>query len=168
MVGNSPTPAEADQRSRSRPAQGESTRGLQIHVSKLLLVCAVGAIAATAAVVVAAYMDAARPPPPPRPDGSLPPPPPLSEALIISVGLLVLTWLAVLVVLSRDQILHRIAALQAREGVDALEERITTMMKEYGEQRETEGYVNGLRTAMAPDAEVRQLRGVPPPARLTP
>jgi hypothetical protein len=150
----------------SRPGQGESTRGLQIHVSKLLLVCAVAAIAATAAVVVAAYMDSSRPSPPPRGDGSLPPPPPPSEALIIRVGLLVLTWLAVLVVLSRDQILHRIAALRAAEG-NAIEERITAMMREYGEQRETEGYVNGLRTAMTPDAEVRQLRGVPP-ARLTP
>ena len=93
-------------------------RGLQIHVSKLLLVCAVAAIAATAAVVVAAYMDSSRPRPSPRPDGGMPPPPPPSDALIICVGLLVLTWLAVLVVLSRDQILHRIAALRAGEGFE--------------------------------------------------
>ena len=65
-----------------------------------------------------------------------------------------LAWLAVLIVLTRDQILHRIASLRARERVDALEGRVSSMMKEYGEQRETEGYVNGMRTAM--DAATRR------------
>ena len=50
-----------------------------------------------------------------------------------------------------------------------MEERIATMMREHGEQRETEGYVNGMRTAMTqgPGADVRPLRGVSPrqPAR---
>ena len=154
-----------------RPAQAESTRGLQIHVSKLLLACSVTAIAATAALVVAVIMDASRPAPrPPGPGQPPPPPPPPSEALIVAVGLFVLAWLAVLVVLSRDQILYRLAALRAGEGIEAMEERITAMMREYGEQRETEGYVNGMRVAMAQgrDAEVRQLRGLPPSTRPAP
>jgi hypothetical protein len=142
---------------------------LQIHVSKLLLVCTVAGIAATAGLVVAAYMDASRPAPAPRPEGGMPPPPPPpSEMFMISLALFVLAWLAVLVVLSRDQILHRIAALRDGEGAEMLAERVAVLMREYGEHRETEGYVNGMRTAMAPDAEVRQLRGVPPSARLTP
>jgi len=159
----------------SQPAPGGSTRGLQIHVSKLLLGCSVAAIAATAGLAVAAIMDASRPPPRPLPGaGGPPPPPPPSELLIISVGFFVLAWLAVLVVLSRDQILHRIGAVQAGEQaaeLAAIEERITATFKEYGEQRETEGYVNGMRTAMAqgPGAEVRPLRGGrPPSARLSP
>src|SRR5687768_14867528 len=104
----------------SRSAQRESTRGLQIHVSKLLLVCSVAAIAATAAAAVATYMDATRPRPP---GGGLPgggpppPPPPPSEAFIISIGFFVLAWLAVLVVLSRDQVLRQVAALRAGEGL---------------------------------------------------
>jgi hypothetical protein len=84
---------------------------------------------------------------------------------MISLALFVLAWLAVLVVLSRDQILHRISALRGSEGAEVLAERVTALMREYGEHRETEGYVNGMRTGMAPDAEIRQLRGVPP-ARL--
>jgi len=148
----------------SRAAQGESTRGLQIHVSKLLLVCSVAAIASTAAMVVAAMMDASRPPPPPEFGGGLRPPPPPSDLLIMSVGLFVLAWLAVLVVLSRDQILYRLAHSQGAD-ITAMEERITTMMREYGEQRETDGYVNGMRTAIsqAREADVRPLRGLPPP-----
>jgi hypothetical protein len=151
------------------PAGTESSRALQIRVSKLLLICYVAAIAATAGTAVAAYMDATRPPPRGAPGLPPPPPPGPSEALIIAVGLLVLAWLAVLVVLSRDQILHRVAALRAGEGVEAMEERIATMMRDYGEQRETEGYVNGMRAAtmQGRGAEIRPLRGVPP-SRLTP
>jgi hypothetical protein len=153
----------------SRSTQRESTRGLQIHVSKLLLVCSVAAIAATAAAAVATYMDAtrSRPPGPGPGGGPPPPPPPPSEAFIISIGFFVLAWLAVLIVLSRDQVLRQVAALRAGEGLDEMEERITTMMREYGEQRETEGYVNGMRTAMTqgPGADVRPLRGKPPSAR---
>jgi hypothetical protein len=149
-----------------------NSRGLQIHVSKLLLVCTVAAIAATAAAAVATYMDANRPRPqgPPPGGGLPPPPPPPSEVFIISIAVFVLAWLAVLIVLSRDQVLRQVAALRAGEGLEAMEERITTMMREYGEQRETEGYVNGMRTAMAQGAgaEVRQLRGKPPSARPTP
>jgi hypothetical protein len=153
----------------SRSAQRESARGLQIHVSKLLLICSVAAIASTAAAAVATYMDTTRPRPVGGgpPGGPPPPPPPPSEAFIISIGFFVLAWLAVLVVLSRDQVLRQVAALRAGEGLDEMEERITTMMREYGEHRETEGYVNGMRTAMTqgPGADVRPLRGKPPSTR---
>jgi hypothetical protein len=147
-----------------------NSRGLQIHVSKLLLVCSVAAIAATAAAGVATYMDANRPRPPGNGLGPPPPPPAPSEMFIISIAVFVLAWLAVLIVLSRDQILRQLAGLRAGEGLEEMEERITTMMHEHGEQRETEGYVNGMRTAMTqgPGAEVRPLRGKPPSARLTP
>ena len=75
----------------TKHAPGQPARGnLQIHVSKLLLGCSIGAIAATAGLIVAGITSAARPRPPRGPVGEMPPPPPPSDALIISIGLFVL------------------------------------------------------------------------------
>lgn len=112
----------------------------------------------------------------------------------IVTGFFVLAWLAVLVVFSRDQILRQLRQqhepepgstsavtsaelsvlltdLRAelagdREGeLRALGERIAELTTEYGERRETDGYLNGMRTATMsdpPEANVRSFRRTPP------
>jgi len=178
-------PAPADRRS--------SPGGLHFQISKLLVATIIAATAATGALVVTVLVEmpsSAIPPPGP---GGLPPPPPNLQPLAvfpIVTGLFVLCWLAVLVVFSRDQILLRIrqqqdspapgqeelagllAALRAELAGDrerdlsALGERLTELTTEYGEQRETDGYLHGMRTAAAnepPEANVRSLRRNPPP-----
>ena len=74
---------------------------------------------------------------------------------MISVGACVIAWIAVLIALSRDQVLARLAALQAE---------LTVRAEEYGELRETDGYLRAMRTAGLPTPEVRALHRVPPPA----
>ena len=45
-----------------------------------------------------------------------------------------------------------------------IEEKFDTLIREYGETRETEGFLNGMRAAThAPNGDVRPLRTVPPP-----
>ncbi len=170
------------------PEPGVADSGLQIHVSKLLLTSIVAAIATSVAMIVATVMTMQGPPPPPP---GMPPPPPRSDSLIIVItGMFVVSWLAVLVTLARDQILHRLRQLPESDGVrsdpsglmaalrrdladdrradlEALESRIAALTSEYGEQRETDGYVNGMRVATrgnGPSAEVRPLHRVPPTA----
>jgi hypothetical protein len=126
----------------------------------------------------------------------MPPPPPNLQPLAvfpIITGLFVLAWLAVIVVLSRDQILLRIreihkdsvadpatnrqqvnellTGLRAELAADrerelhVLSERIAEMTAEFGEQRETDGYLNGMRVATSPDeaeGTVRSIRRTPP------
>jgi hypothetical protein len=107
----------------------------------------------------------------------------------------VLTWLAVVVVFSRDQILMRIQSAQDRDSPDpvisrqqtldllaafrtelatdrerelqVLGERITALTNEYGEQRETDGYLHGMRVATTStdpsDATVHAIRRPPSP-----
>ena len=113
--------------------------------------------------------------------------------LTVLTGLFVLAWLAVLVLSSREQILRRIHRIENGVDVDAdaaqrsmsafigdfrqeladdrradlakLEERITSLTAEYGEQRETDGYINGMRVATSAGAEHAQVhpirRGIP-------
>lgn len=177
-------PAPADRRS----APG----GLHFQISKLLVATIIAATAATGALVVTVLVEmpsSAIPPPGP---GGLPPPPPNLQPLAvfpIVTGLFVLSWLAVLVVFSRDQILQRLrqqdspapsreelagllAELRAELAGDrdrelhALGERLDELTAEYGEQRETDGYLRGMRAATAnepPEANVRAFRRNPPP-----
>jgi hypothetical protein len=131
----------------------------------------------------------------PGPDGMPPPPPDLQPIEFVSAvtGLFVLAWLAVLVVFARDQILARLDRQRSVRGPDggmtrdeltgllgqlrselaadregeltALSDRLTELTGEYGERRETDGYLSGMRMATADDpspANVRSLRRSPP------
>ncbi|MFG1608621.1 hypothetical protein [Actinoplanes sp. NPDC049265] len=161
-------------RGERRPASG----GLHLQMSKLLIVSIVAAIAATGALVITLLVGLPKGPPPggPGQDGRMPPPPDLGGLAIASVvtGLFVLAWLAVLIVYSRDQILSRMETPPAevpaevvaglREDLAALGDRLATLTTEYGEQRETDGYLNGMRAAAGrpPDPVVTPLRRTPP------
>ncbi len=167
--------------------------GLNVQISKLLVAGIVVATAATGALVVTLLSDLpGSAPPPPGPNG-LPPPPPSNQPLVVFVlvtGIFVLSWLAVLVLFSRDQILLHLrqqqdsaavptsatmdvmlAKLRAELAGDrenelrALGERLAVLTAEYGEQRETDGYLRGMRMAATPDrpdVNVRSLRRTPP------
>lgn len=159
--------------------------GLQIQVSKLLLTSVIAAIATSVAMIVVAVMIMQGPPPPGA--GGSPPPPPLTPLVLIIVvtGMFVVSWLAVVAVLARDQVLRQLRDRSSGAGADPelvdrlradlaedrradlalLEARIAALTAEYGEQRETDGYVNGMRTAARPPtqgAEVRALHRIPP------
>lgn len=169
--------------------------GLHLQISKLLVFLLVVAIAATGALLIAVFTGLTEGPPAGSgPNGMPPPPPDLRSFAIIPVvtGLFVLSWLAVLVVFSRDQILLRLrqqqpltgpggvsreelagllddlraelAADRARDN-DALSERLAELTGEYGERRETDGYLSGMRMATTSEpspANVRSLRRPPP------
>jgi hypothetical protein len=177
---------------RARADHGSVVGGLHLQMSKLLLVALVAAVAATGALIitVAVGMPPGHPPPP-GPGGMPPPPPPLTSLAVFPVvtGLFVLSWLAVVVVFSRDQILSRIEQLRAAPAADArqfdeligelraqlaadrerelhlLEARIAELTEEYGEQRETDGYLNGMRVATGEvpgEATIHAIRRTPP------
>jgi hypothetical protein len=176
---------------RARADHGSIVGGLHIQMSKLLLIALVAATAATGALIITIAVGIPHPPPPPPgPNGMPPPPPNLSGLAAVSIvtGLFVLSWLAVLVVFSRDQILERLrevrhepapvhelddmfAEFRSQLAADRdrerqlLEERITELTTEYGEQRETDGYLNGLRVATTeePASKVSSIRRVPRP-----
>ena len=135
---------------------GERT-GLQVNISPLLLSSVVAAVAATVALVIVAVIQSRQPGPPPGP-GQMPPPPPSDVMLIVTTGVFTVAWLAVIVVFCRDQILRRIGEL---------EERFAELTAEYGEQRETDGYLHGMRVPnqpghSGPPGGVRPLHPVPP------
>ncbi|MDT5043031.1 MAG: hypothetical protein QOE51_4016 [Actinoplanes sp.] len=160
--------------------------GLHMHISKLLVVCVVGAIAATSSLIVELLVGMPEPPPGPGPNGLPPPPPELLPLAVFTVltGLFVLAWLAVLVVFSRDQILARVhrglsatvseagseqvGELLAKLRVELAADREREMrvlderLAEYGERRETDGYLHGMRVATGEDATVHAIRRSPP------
>ena len=170
--------------------------GFHLQASKLLVVALVVAAAATGALIIALLvaMPSSGPPPGPR-DGGPPPPPPDMQSLVVFqlvAAFFVLAWLAVLVAYCRDQILRQVRQTPepppsslSREELDAvladlraelagdraqelhaLSERLEELTGEYGERRETDGYLNGMRTATMndpPDKNVRSLRRTPPP-----
>jgi hypothetical protein len=165
--------------------------GLHLQLSKLLLGALVAAVAATGALIITVIVGMPPAHPPPPGPGGMPPPPPLTSLAVFPVvtGLFVLSWLAVVVAFSRDQILRRIEQLRDSPAADArrfdqlitelrsqlaadrerelqsLQDRIAELTEEYGEQRETDGYLNGMRVATeeAPaPAQVRSIRRSPP------
>jgi hypothetical protein len=170
------------------PAERRSLpSGLHVQISKLLVVAIIAATAATGALVVTILVDMPSPPPP-GPSG-MPPPPPSFEPLVvftIVTGFFVLAWLAVLVIFSRDQILVQLrqqqepvtppageqlgpllAGLRAELAADREREmrELDERLAEYGEQRETDGYLHGMRMAAKPEppeANVRSFRRSPP------
>ena len=114
----------------------------------------VAAIAATLALAFLIVVQVTAPPPPPpgSQQGSGGRPAPLlnpqnlTSIIVIVAALFTIAWIATIAAAIRDQILretHRI-------------------MTEYGDLRETDGYVNGYHQRGRPEAEVRQLHPVPP------
>ena len=130
------------------------------HISRSLVVALILAASATGALIITlitAELPAGGPPgsPPPGTNG-MPPPPDLRPLAVITVvtGLFVLAWLATLVIFCRDQILAQTRGMVSQDE-----------LAEYGERRETDGYLNGMRTAAAadpPEPNVRALRRTPP------
>jgi hypothetical protein len=55
-----------------------------------------------------------------------------------------------------------LAAQRAREH-EALTERIAAFVRGYGDQRETDAYLDGVQAAARPGGDTRPLRSVPPP-----
>jgi hypothetical protein len=171
--------------------------GLHLQISKLLVFLLVVAIAVTGALLIAVFTGLTDGPPAGSGPNGMPPPPPNMDSMeIISVvtGLFVLSWLAALVVFARDQILLRIRQQQpltgpggvSREDLigllgdlrselaadrerdnDALSQRLAELTGEYGEQRETDGYLSGMRMATTGDPSAGNVRSLrrPPPQR---
>jgi hypothetical protein len=174
---------------RTRADQGSTVGGLHLQLSGLLLLCLVAAIATTGALIVAMVVGLPPAHPPPGPGGMPPPPPSLQPLAVFPVitGFFVLAWLAALVVFCRDQILRRIdlnrpdstapwideivADLRSQLAADRehelrlLEQRFAVLTSEYGEERETDGYLRGMRVAAADDpadAKIHSIRRTPP------
>ena len=177
----------------ARADLGSGGNGFHVQISKLLVVAIIAATAATGALVIGTLVAMPGQPPGPGPNGLPPPPPDLQPLAVLSIitGLFVLAWLAVIVVFSRDQILLRIdetrrgtAPEAARQQLQDLftvlrgelaedrerdlhrmEERLASLTSDYGEQRETDGYLHGLRVATSPDdreSTVRPIRRTHP------
>jgi hypothetical protein len=121
--------------------------------SSMFVGCLVAAIAATLALAFLMAVQVTAPPgPPPGQQGPGRPGPPLlnpqnlTSGIVIVAALFTIAWIATIAAAVRDQILHETHKIMA----------------EYGELRETDGYVNGYRQGGRPEAEVRQLHPVPP------
>ncbi|MEV8505845.1 hypothetical protein AB0368_13580 [Actinoplanes sp. NPDC051475] len=154
-------------------------------MSRLLVCCLIVAIAATGALVITSIVAfPERPGPPPGNPGIPPGPPPNVQAVAVIVlvtGVFVLSWLAVLVAFARDQILRRLGEggdpermrellteVRAELATDREREwqMIAERLAEYGEQRETDGYLNGMRMGaggQSAEENVRSLRRPPTP-----
>ncbi len=124
---------------------------LHVQLSPMLLVGLISAAITTVAVVVTAVLAARVGPPPGFQRGDAPPPPPPeATALLIAIALCVVAWVIAIVAYARDYLVRRLVAA---------EERLTALAIDYGEGRETEGYLKGMRAA---NGERRGLRPVPP------
>jgi len=165
---------------------------LHLQISRLLVVAIIVATAATGALIVTVLTQMpSGQTPAPGPNGLPPPPPNLRPLAVVSIvtGFFVLAWLAVLVVFARDQILRQLRQSAApttpppgvsgddlnallgdlraeiASDLNNLAESMADMTSEYGERRETDGYLSGMRAATGgeppPDANVRALRRSP-------
>jgi hypothetical protein len=188
-VGRSSSkPSRGDVSRRRRvPRVASASERVQMRLSPLLLIGTASAVISTVAVVVSAVAASSPLSPPGAVGGGAPPTPAPATglvALIISVGFFVVSWITVAVAVARDQIFQRCAdaahshseslielrdwmedtyALVGREQA-AIDAKLSTLSLEYGEQRETQGYLNAMRAAAGAvtRAEVRPLRPVRP------
>ncbi len=143
--------------------------GLHVHLSKLLVACLGAAIAATAALIVALAVGMPGPPGSPPPNGQLPPPPDLDSLVlfIVVTGLVVLAWLATLVVWFRDQMIERLGDESEVSALRIELRQLGDRIGDYGEQRETDGYLSAMRAATADEPSEPNVRSFrrPPSAR---
>jgi hypothetical protein len=141
---------------------------VHFQLSPLTMVGIVAAVISTIAVIIAAITASHTGGPPPGPGAPPPPPPPSSTPLLLAVAFFVTSWVTVAVAIARDQIVQRVGLLnQALEEVRTqvaevakLEGRITAVVEEYGEQRETDGYIAAMHAAEKGD--VRPLGTIRP------
>src|SRR5262245_58792177 len=124
----------------TRPRLGSTESDLHFRVSKLFVGTAIGAVVTTVALVIAIVTYVPSRQPPPAPDSPPPPPTPpldLQTFVIFTIltGLCIGAWLAFLVAFARDHVLRSIRAGQAAA------EELRREIAEYGEQRETDGYL---------------------------
>jgi len=138
-----------------------------MRTSPLFVGSLVGALASTVVLAILAILQFDQQPPRggqnPAGNGPPPPPPPqhLLAGLIVVAAIFVVAWIAVLLAIARDTLMRRL---------DAVENRVDTILaekiNEYGDLRETDGYVYGMRQAgrVPPDGAepVRALYPVPP------
>jgi hypothetical protein len=121
-------------------------------VSPLLVGCLVAAIAATIGLGVLTIVALSNPPPPPPSAGASGHPPPpnfgMSAAITVAAALFAIAWVSTFVALSRDHILRRID--RARAEISAA---VTAAVGDYGDHRETEGYVHGRRQGLREAAQ---------------
>ena len=119
-------------------------RGLHIPLSPLMLGSLFAAVAGTALVIafLVVQFQVERRSGPPGPGDPPPLPPPSHLAFFIAVAVFVMAWLAVLAAASRDTLMRRL---------DAMEARFVALTSEYGEHRRTEGYVEGVHEATRKD-----------------
>jgi hypothetical protein len=169
---------------------------MHLQISKLLVVALIVATAATGALIVTVLTQMPSGiTPAPGPNGLPPPPPNLRPLAVVSIvtGFFVLAWLAALVVFARDQVLRHLRQHSAptppgvsgdelnallgdlraeiagdrERDLRAFAESLADLTNEYGERRETDGYLSGMRAATSgeppPDANVRALRRSPKP-----
>jgi hypothetical protein len=115
-----------------------SRTGVSFHASPLLIGAGVAAVASTVLLAVLWYFDAHAVPPPPPVNGR-PGPPPSNLALQFVLALCMVSWLAVLVAICRDQVVRRINVATGE---------IIAAVSEYGERRETEGYLKARRSEL--------------------
>jgi hypothetical protein len=154
---------------------------VHFQLSPLLLIGLVSAVISTVAVVIAA-VSALQPGQGPPPGAVGRPPPPTEVApLVLAIGFFVISWVTVAVAVARDQIAQRLSALhdirsssleELRADIDEIrtqttamakvEARVVKLVEDYGELRETDGYLDAMRAAAGTNGEVRSLRTVPP------
>jgi len=138
-----------------------------IRASPLFVGSLVGALASTVVLTILAILQFQQPQPPrdqnPPAGGGPPPPPPphLTAGLIVVAAIFVVAWIAVLLAIARDTIMRRLDASELR-----MQEILAEKINEYGELRETDGYVYGMRQAGRLPSDgagpVRTLYPVPP------
>jgi len=124
----------------SAPATSASVDrdGVSFHVSPMLLASGVAAVTSTILLAVLWYLDGK--PPPPRVPGAPAPPPPQHLAFLVVLGIFTVAWVAVIASICRDQIIRHL---------NDVAQRVTTATLEFGEHRETEGYLLAMRNAEA-------------------
>jgi hypothetical protein len=140
---------------------------VHFQLSPLTMIGIVAAVISTIAIIIAAVAASHQGGPPPGP-GAIPPPPPSMTPLLIAVGFFAVSWVTVAVAVARDQIVvrmtgmnHTLEEIRSQSAELAkIEGRLTTLFEEYGERRETDGYLTAMReaeNASRPNGEVRPL-----------